>query len=63
VARPEIRVSDDMGHEYEEIGVGREDVNWPLLRTTREFGPAVAQGASRLIVGSDWGRVDIEVKS
>ena len=62
-ATPEIRVTDDLGNEYEEIGIGREDVNWPLLRTTREFGPAVAEGASRLIVSSAWGSVDIEVKS
>lgn len=61
-ARPEIHVADDLGNEYEEIGAGRADVNWPLLRASREFGPAVARRASRLVVRSEWGSVDIEVE-
>jgi hypothetical protein len=61
-ARPEIQVTDDLGNRYEELGAGHEDVSWPLLRATREFGPAVARGASRVVVRSEWGSVDIEVR-
>lgn len=61
-ARPEIHVADDLGNEYEEVGAGRDDVNWPLLRASREFGPVVDRGASRLVVRSEWGSVDIEVQ-
>ena len=60
-ARPMLRISDDLGNEYEEVGAGRVDANWPLLRASREFTPAVPGGASRLVVRSDWGSVDIGV--
>jgi hypothetical protein len=58
---PPLRIVDDLGNEYDEVGVGRTAINKPLYRAAREFGPGVAAGARRLIVRSDWGVVDVEV--
>jgi hypothetical protein len=58
---PPLRIVDDLGNEYDEIGSGRTSINKPLYRAGREFGPGVAAGARRLMVHSDWGVVDVEV--
>jgi hypothetical protein len=58
---PPLRIVDDLGNEYAEIGSGRTAINKPLYRAGREFGPGVATGARRLIVHSDWGVVDVGV--
>ncbi|HEX4731108.1 MAG TPA: hypothetical protein VH299_07550 [Solirubrobacterales bacterium] len=58
---PGLTVVDDLGNAYEEVGIGRTTADLALHRVAREFVPGVAAGASRLIIRSDWGTVDVEV--
>lgn len=60
-AQPPIQVSDDLGNEYEEVDTGRVDVNGPLLRASREFGPPVPEDARYLVIRSESGLVEIEL--
>lgn len=59
--RPELSVVDDLGNSYGEAGTGRVALDKPLLRAAREFVPGVPGEASRLIIRSDWGAIDVEV--
>jgi hypothetical protein len=59
----DLRVEDDLGNPYEEVGIGRTTAHLPLNRVSFEFTPGVAAGASRLIFHGDSGPVDVEVPS
>jgi hypothetical protein len=59
--RPGLSVVDDLGNSYGEAGAGRIALDRALLRAAREFVPGVPAEASRLIIRSDWGAVDVEV--
>jgi hypothetical protein len=56
-----LDVVDDLGNSYEDVTGGGGSSPEPFHQIGREFVPAVAAGASRLIVRSDWGSVDVEV--
>jgi hypothetical protein len=56
-----LDVHDDLGNSYEVVGLGPSVRHRPLHKDLLEFGPAVADGASRLIFRSDSGSVDVEV--
>jgi hypothetical protein len=63
MAMPSIAVVDNRGNEYAEVGPPRLELSGHLLRAEREYVPAVPHSATRLIVQSAWGSVDVEVRS
>jgi hypothetical protein len=56
-----LEVVDDLGNSYEIVGLGPSVRDRPRHKDLLEFGPAVADDASRLIFRSAWGSVDVEV--
>jgi hypothetical protein len=58
---PGLTVGDDLGNAYEVADVGREAADLGRRHGSLEFAPGVAAGASRLIIRSDSGVVDVEV--
>jgi hypothetical protein len=57
----DLSVVDDLGNSYEGVGADRTTSHLAIVHGHREFVPGVAAGASRLIVRSPWGAVDVEV--
>jgi hypothetical protein len=58
---PPLEVRDDLGNSYPVVGHGRTQVHRPLHHDLLEFGPAVADGATRLIFCGASGSVEVEV--
>jgi hypothetical protein len=58
-----MRVEDNLGNAYEQIGIGHTTGHLPLSQESLEFTPGVAAGANRLILRGDSGAVDVEVPS
>jgi hypothetical protein len=59
--RPLRAVGDDLGNSYEIVGSGQTQRHRPLHHDLLELGPAVTDGASRLVFRDAWGSVDVEV--
>jgi hypothetical protein len=55
-----IEVTDDLGNSYDVVGAGQTQRHRALHHDLLEFGPVVADAASRLIFRSDWGSVDVQ---
>jgi hypothetical protein len=58
---PPLEVRDDLGNSYSVVGFGPTQRHRALDHDLVEFGPAVADGATRLIFRSDPNSVDVEV--
>jgi hypothetical protein len=58
---PGLAVSDDLGNAYEVANIGRDVLDLARQHGSYKFAPGVAAGASRLIIRSDSGVVDVEV--
>lgn len=58
---PPLEVTDDLGNVYELVGFAQLKRHGALRKDLLEFGPAVTDGARRLIFRGGAGSVDVEV--
>jgi hypothetical protein len=56
-----LAIVDDLGNAYKEVGARSPEPGRPLVRGSSEFVPGVPADASRLIIRSGRGSVDVEV--
>jgi hypothetical protein len=56
-----LAIVDDLGNAYKRVDGRSPEPGRRLIRGASEFAPGVPAEASRLIIRSDWGSVDVEV--